>query len=320
MPKTAWRNRNTGLLVNAVEKNSRKIAIGCLCAVGCEVLYGLSYVFTKQATETASALSLLGWRFLVAFSAMSILVALGLVKVSFKGKGLKPLLLVALFSPVLYFIGETFGIGNTTASESGVFIACIPVASLVASTVVLGKKPTRLQVAGILVTLAGVLVTVLAVGAASSLSAVGYAFLAMAVVSYALYTVSVERAAAFTEIEITYAMLMAGAVVFPVLAICEAAAAGDVGALVMLPFGNPGFLTAILYLGLCCCVVAFFLANVAIAKLGVNRAVSFTGVATVASVLAGALFLGEQVTLYQGIGAVMIIVGVIIANMTAKRG
>ena len=103
--------------------------IGSLCALGCEILYGMSYVFTKQATQSASALSLLGWRFVLAFVVMSILVIIGVIKVDLKGKSIRPLLLVALFSPVIYFIGETVGISNTTASESGVFLACIPVYS-----------------------------------------------------------------------------------------------------------------------------------------------------------------------------------------------
>lgn len=102
------------------------LIIGSLCAIGCEVLYGMSYIFTKQATTNASALSLLGWRFLLAFLAMSLLVGVGILKVDLKGKSLKPLLLVSLFSPVIYFIGETIGISHTTASESGVFLACIP--------------------------------------------------------------------------------------------------------------------------------------------------------------------------------------------------
>ena len=49
--------------------------IGCLCAVGCEILYGMSYIFTKQATDEASALYLLGWRFFLAFAVMSILLS-----------------------------------------------------------------------------------------------------------------------------------------------------------------------------------------------------------------------------------------------------
>lgn len=100
----------------------------------------MSYIFTKQATQHSSTLSLLGWRFLVAFVVMSILAVTGVLKIRLKGKNLKPLLLVALFSPVIYFIGEIFGIKSTTASESGVFLACIPVASLIVSTLILKKN------------------------------------------------------------------------------------------------------------------------------------------------------------------------------------
>ena len=146
-------------IMNKSTKN--KTLIGCLCALGCEVLFGLSYVFTKQATESAGAFELLGWRFLTAFLVMTVLVITGIVKINLKGKKIKSLLLVALFSPVIYFIGETVGIANTSASESGVFLACIPVVSIVASSLILKKKPTKWQSVCIAVTLIGVLVTVL---------------------------------------------------------------------------------------------------------------------------------------------------------------
>ena len=108
---------------------------------------------------------------------MSLLIALGVFKIHLKEKRLKPLLLIVICSPVIYFIGETIGIQKTTASESGVFLACIPVASLIASAAILHKKPAPLQLTGILITLAGVLVTVFAVNTSSSFSLTGYAFL-----------------------------------------------------------------------------------------------------------------------------------------------
>lgn len=43
--------------------NTRKttsVILGSLAALGCEALYGLSYIFTKQATDAASPLALLG--------------------------------------------------------------------------------------------------------------------------------------------------------------------------------------------------------------------------------------------------------------------
>ena len=42
---------------------------GVLCALGCETLYGLSYVFTKLANSAgADGLELLAWRFWAAFA------------------------------------------------------------------------------------------------------------------------------------------------------------------------------------------------------------------------------------------------------------
>ena len=288
--------------------------IGILCAIGCEVFFGLSYIFTKSATQEASAFSLLGWRFIVAFVIMSVIVLLGIIKINLKGKPIMPLLLVALFSPCIYFIGETIGISRTTASESGVFLACIPVASLVASTLILKKKPSKIQVVGILITLAGVAVTVLAVGAASSLSVIGYVFLLVAVVSYALYSIFAEKASKYTGGEITYMMLLAGAIVFGVIAVCEALLHGTVGELIALPFKSSDFLVAILYQSIGCSVLAFFMSNAAIARIGVNRASSFIGVSTVVSVVAGALLLKETFTIYQIIGAAVIVVGIYTAN------
>ena len=295
--------------------NRKSSTVGILCAIGCETLYGLSYIFTKQATACANELALLGWRFFLAALVMSLCVLLGFIKVKLKGKPLKPLLLVALCSPCIYFIAETIGISHTTASESGVFLACIPVASLIASTLILKEKPSKMQLIGILITLAGVLITVLAVSASSSLSVLGYVSLLVAVVSYALYSVFVDKAAGYTGAEITYVMLLSGAALFVLFAVAEAGFHGTLSELMRLPFQEPRFLIAILYQGIGCSILAFFLSNLAISKIGVNRTSSFIGIATVVSILAGALLLKESFAVYQIVGAIVIIAGVYTANI-----
>lgn len=298
------------------EVNKRSLILGSLAALGSEGLYGLSYIFTKQATNQASVLALLGWRFVIAFVVMGGLILVGFVHIDLRGKTVKPLLLVSLFNPVLYFVGETVGISHTTASESGVFLACIPVASLLASTLILHRRPSRQQVIGILMTLVGVIITVVAVGTQTSLSLMGYLFLSLAVGTYALYSVFVEKATDYTGIEITYLMLAAGAVVFSTLAVGEAAGQGNIGALLRLPVVNLKFLEAILYQGIGSSVIALFLANFAISKIGVNQTSSFIGISTVVSIVAGMVILGEQFNGYQFLGATIIILGVYVANMT----
>ncbi len=295
-----------------------KVLTGSLCALGCETLYGLSYIFTRKATANAGELVLLSWRFLIAVIIVTILAAAGAVKIDLKNKPLKYLVAVAVFNPCIYFIAETFGISNTTASESGVFLACIPVVSLAASALALKKKPSKIQIAGILITLIGVIITVLVVSASSSLSIIGYVSLLIAVVSYAAYSVSVEKASCFTEAEITYSMLVSGAVLFVFLALADALMNGNIAELALLPFADMSFLSAVLYQGLGCSILAFFLSNAAISRIGVNRTSSFIGVSTVVSILAGAIFLHEDFSGYQIVGAAIIIAGVYIANAGKK--
>lgn len=302
-----------GKITNAAH-NKRSALAGILSACTCEVLFGLSYVFTKHAAGAAGPLALLGWRFFAAFAAMSVLAAARIVKINLKGKGLTPLLAIALCNPVIYFVCETFGIHFTTAAESAAFLACIPAASLACSAVVLRKKPRKRQSAGIAITLCGVLLTVGAAGASVRFSALGYAVLCGAVIAYALYSAFTEKAESFSEMEITFVMLAAGAAVFAGAAVANAAAQRSLMDLASLPFREPAFAAAVLYQGIGCSVFAFFLSNAAIARIGVNGASAYIGVSTAVSILAGSLFLQEELTPFQICGVILILTGVFIAN------
>lgn len=294
---------------------NRNLVLGISSAIGCEIIYGMSFVFSKQATNIASPFTLLGWRFLLAFVVMNILVGMGIIKLNFRDKKIYPLVKIALFFPVIYFIGETFGVRETTAAESGVALAGIPIAALVASTIMQGKKPTKFELSGILLTFLGVIITVLAVGSSSSFSLVGYLFLLMGVISCAIYCVLVEKAKNFSSGEITYIMLLFGAVVFSMLALGEGFLSDNIGEILTLPFNEFNFSLAIIYQGIGCSIIAFILSNLAISIIGTNRMVSFVGVATIVSIFAAFFILGEPFTILQGVGAIIIILGVYIANI-----
>lgn len=297
-----------------MQKQNAALLTGCLCALGSETLYGLSFIFTKKAVESASAFALLGWRFAIAFCVFSLCAAAGIIRTRIRKEKLPQLLRIALLFPVVYFFGETIGIRHTSASESGIFIASVPIFSLLLSTFVLHKKPTPPQVTGIAVTLVGCVTTVASQYASANFSLTGYLFLSLAVISYAFSSILIEKAAGLSGADITYAMLASGALAYGLAAIAEAAHAGSLPALLALPCQNPAFLTAILYQGIGCSVLAFFLSNVAIAKIGVNRTASFIGVATLVSILSGCFVLHEHLSGCQVIGSILIIAGVYIAN------
>lgn len=291
---------------------NRKILIGILAALGCEFLYGYSFVFTKSVSGDSSVMTLLGWRFTIAFVVLNLFVLLGVVKINLRGKRLAPLLILALFDPILYYLCETIGIQYTTASESGIIIALIPIITVLCTILVLKEKPTRFQVTGIMVAITGVLIIVLYRGMQTSLSVIGYLFLFAAVLSFSLYSVFTRKTTQFTDIEKTWFMICSGALFFGSGALIENRA--DLRALFELPFLHREFLFAILYLGLGSSILAFFFSNTMISNLGTNRSASFSPLSTLISVIAGVTVLHESLSIWQVMGMILILGGVYLAN------
>ena len=187
----------------------------------------------------------------------------------------------------------------TTASESGAFLACIPVVALIMSSLILKEWPSRWQVVGVITTLIGIIIAVFAAGGSTHFSLVGYLILGLAVISYALYCVDVERASQFTSLEITYFMLASGCLTFG-----------------LFPVNNPKFTITILYQGLGCSVLGYLLSNFAIANIGVNRTASFIGISTIISILAAVVVLGEPFSYLQIFAGILVVLGVYVANKT----
>lgn len=292
-----------------------KNTIGVICIILSEVINGITYYFIKTGVEVSNIFSLLSWRFTLAFLFLLLLVKLGFLKVDFKGKDLRPLIAIAFFSPVLFFLAETTGVKMTSTSESSVVLATIPVASLIASSIVLKERPTKNQVRGIVITLVGVVVTVIAAGLKISFSPLGYLILAVAVFSYACYSVLVARASNFTGPEVTFFMLLCGMIVFDIAALINMGSKGQLHELFMLPFVNRTFLRSVLVLAIIGSVLNFIMAVTAIDYIGVNRSVSFTGVNTLISIVIGITLLDEPFNKFQIIGSALILIGVYTANL-----
>lgn len=292
-----------------------KILFGSLCVIFCEVLFGFSYLFTKRITDSISPMTLLSWRFIVAFLLLNICKIAGIIKLDFKNKSISSLFLVAIFQPVLYFVGETIGINLTSASESGTIIACIPIVALLFSALLLKEKPTKLQVTGVSITAIGIILSVLTKGMEATFNPIGYIMLLLAVISYSLYSVFSEKAIEFTSTEKTYVMITFGAVTFTIIALIENLRSGTLKEFFILPFTNLDFLIAVLYLSIGCSVIAFLLYNLAISYIGTNKSASFVGISTIVTIIAGIIILKEKFTILQIIGTVLVISGVYLANV-----
>jgi len=295
--------------------HSNQITIGILAVIATEVLYGCSFAFTKNVTNTTDPFTLLGWRFVTALAALLILMAVRVIKVRLTRATIKPLLLLAIFQPLLYYVCETYGVKRTTASESGLIMASIPVAIIVAAALLLRQRPLRQQAIGIGITLVGVIGTVVAAGLTANFDLLGYVLLFGSAASYALYAVFADRhSQAASDIDKTFVMVTAGALAFGTVTIAQHAASHTLPELARLPLTHPSFAIAVAYLALGSTIGAFFLQNVALSRIGSTRYSTFIGLATLTTLATGAVFLHERLSIGQLVAGLVILAGVYVAN------
>jgi drug/metabolite transporter (DMT)-like permease len=283
------------------------------------VLFGFSFMFTRIALASASAFSLLSWRFFTAFFSMTLLRIFGILKVELKGLPFS-LLCIGLFHPILYFIFETLGIAMTSVAESGIIISTIPIVSMILAALFLKERPAILQILSMILATLGTFVVVLG-GSTSShtFNITGYIVLFGAVISGALFFIFSRNAPDYSSASKSYVMMGMGCIAFTAIAAVEHSLEGTVKEWLMLPFRNRGFFISLLYLGVLASIAGTLAMNFSVARIGVHRTSAFAGVATVVSIIAGVFFLREPFTLLQGAGAAVILLGVTGVNKFGRK-
>ena len=103
---------------------------GVLASVFSHVFWGFSFLASRTALDRASVFLLLSHRFLSAFLLIHIFLLLRPSLLRLRGKRVWLLLLLGLAEPVVYFIGEQYGLLHSTTIFSGVMLDWIGVLGL----------------------------------------------------------------------------------------------------------------------------------------------------------------------------------------------
>ena len=277
--------------------------------LGFAIIFGFSFMFSKIALDYTVPLQLIGLRFLVAAIIFETLRLCKVVKIKIDTKDLKILLPIALFQPVLYFLGETYGINFSSSSMAGIVISLIPVVTAILSYFLLKEVLTKIQILFLVLSLVGIIL----IGFMTLLGfkmdmMLGLLFLFFAVISASFYSVLSRKVTGqFSLVKITYVMMILGAIVFNTIGFIDSRFADYA---YFAPFLNGQFIISILFLGAISSVVAYFLMYYTLSKMPATQFSLFANLVTVISIIAGAVFLKEQIFTYQIIGSVLIIVGV----------
>lgn len=286
-------------------------ALPILAGIIVSTIFGLSFSFTAQALDEVGPMQLLGYRFALAAIVLTLLQLTGIIKVNFRGKPLGILLLLAVFQPGIYFVFETLGVKLTSASESGMIIATIPVIVTFFSIIFLKERPSIWQVGSVFLSVSGVLFIVWMTGTSGSGgNLTGIMCLFGAVLAAGVYNIlSRKLSFSFTPVEITFVMMWFGAILFNVISIFQHLSNGSMSTF-FVPLASWNVVSALLYLGVLSSIGAFFLLNYMLSRMEASRSAVFSNLTTIVAIIAGVFLRGDVFYWYHLLGGVLILLGV----------
>jgi drug/metabolite transporter (DMT)-like permease len=279
------------------------------------VFWGLSFVATKIALESLPTFTLVFARFALGSCLFLLLmVRYGLPRFTWRVHG--KVLLTAIFEPGLYFIFETIGLQHTTAPKAALIIALIPIVVIFLAFLFLGERSRPWSLVGVIMSLVGI--GVLVGGDPQFRWALGDQLLGDllifgAVVSAALYIVCArDLARTHSALEITSMQTLYGALFYLVPFLLElpktqwsTVSGRSLGAL--------AYLTVFATFG------AFLCYNYGLTKIPASKASVFINGIPVVTALGAWLLLGENLTMVQATGGLLVLLGVYLANLPGSQ-
>ncbi|MBS3811673.1 MAG: DMT family transporter [Halanaerobiales bacterium] len=280
-----------------------------LSGLSFSLIFGFSFMFTKNALQTISPFQIMGYRFLSAAILVNLLWLFGIIKINLNFNDLKYLFYISLAQPIFYFIFETTGMNYTTSSEAGLLISLIPVAVTILAVFFLNEKPSKKQLFFIILSVLGVMFIIIMKGTTEIRgNFLGMALIGGAVLMAGIFNIlSRKFSVNFNPETITYFMMTIGALVFnTILLSMDSTSFSNY----FKPLLDIDILISVLYLGVLSSVLAFFFMNFTLSKLPAAQSAVFANFVTVVSIFAGVFIRNEPFYWFQIIGAIVIIIGV----------
>ena len=281
------------------------------------IVWGISFIMTKElftTEEHITVLIILTFRLLLA-SVVTIPFLLLAHKLEPIGKGdLKWFLILALLEPFIYSICETNGVRLVSGSMSSIVVATIPLFVPFGMAAAYKEKIRGVTLVGIVMSLIGLGIMLLFGGENNlDMNPGGITWLFGAVITAVIYTiVLVKLVGRYKPFTITAYQNLFGCLYFiPLMLLMD-------GSHLPLLSYSPKMILLLAILGIFCSTLAYICYNIGVERLGATAACIFTNAIPVFSLIAAILLGQESLTWTKPIGIVIVISGVIIAQIPPK--
>ncbi|MBN1116302.1 MAG: DMT family transporter [Bacteroidales bacterium] len=278
------------------------------------ICWGLSFVWYKLALVHFRPISLVLARLIFSFPLLMLSALLMKRLNKINRKDIPNFMLLALFEPFLYFMGESFGMQYVSSTVASILIATIPIFTSVLAYFIYKEKLTANNYFGVMLSFAGVLIVIFADSRGFSASWLGILLMLVAVFSGMWYGFSIKRIGGkYNSLTIVSVQNLIGTIYFlPFFFIF------DFNEVISKKWTFE-MLLPMLYLSLFASTIAYIGFIQGLRKLGVSKATVFANFIPVFTAVFAFFILGEPITFFKIAGIILVIAGLIMAQASNRR-
>jgi drug/metabolite transporter (DMT)-like permease len=226
----------------------------------------------------------------------------------------KLFLILALFEPFFYFLGESFGLTYVSATVCSVLISTIPVFAIIGAWLIFKERLKIINYAGIIVSFIGVLVFILNGDGSISFNIKGLGLLFLAVISAVGYNLILNRlVGTYSPVYIVNAQNLIGVILFLPLFIIL-----DFHHFITIPFTFK-LLIPIIGLSIFASCAAFILFAWAVKKMGISKATAFSNCIPVFTAIFSFILIGDRLTFQNIAGMIIVIAGLFMSQLSGMK-
>ncbi len=245
-----------------------------------------------------------------------ILVAYLIIKKKFmkiRKEDRKLFIMLTLFEPLFYFLGESFGLTYVSATVGSVLISTIPVVATIGAWIIFKERLKGINYIGIVLSFIGVVVFIINRDGTLSFNIKGLLLLSLAVISATGYNLTLSRLVGnYTPVFIVTVQNFIGAFLFlPIFLV------SDLNHLISHQITFKSFIPVIELAVFASCGAFIFFAY-SVRNIGITKANVFTNFIPIFTAIFSFIILGDRLTLQNIAGMIIVITGIFMAQMNGR--
>ncbi len=283
-------------------------------AILAAVFWGITFVAFKFANESFGPIAIVFIRLIVSIPFLFGFALISGRMMKIRKEDFKWFLLLAFFEPLIYFLGEAFGLTMVSSTVGAIIIATIPLFVPIAAYFLLKERLTLTNIIGLFVSFIGVILVILASEGKFSGNIKGILLMFVAVFAVVGYTILAKKLVhSYNGIIITAWQSSIGAVLFLPLFLIVEWKRIDLSMMVGESFW------AIMYLGIFGSGICFILFTTALRVLGASKANVFINLIPVVTAIVSYFVLKESMPAMKIIGIAVVLSGLLLSQLTNRN-